>query len=220
MDYPGNTELEVSQMRHYPQNRGDEMYGVVNGLFYGQNDRVDELNTRILSRNRPDHALPPNFDPRPVQTKYVKFPTLDNYRKPIVQIESNYDYGLETNFTPPLMSVGPVSGFLNRVNTESTLRNQYFALQKGADQGIYVPDKNSDLYRVRIPYIEGEQTHPLLFENMPLDQTVHPNVASEPNVGADMFNNNTRTQLKELTFPPDSSHSVTYNGQNISIIHR
>jgi len=210
MDYPGNTELEVSQMRHYPQNRGDEMYGVVHGVFYGQNEWVEDLNTRISKRNYADHALPPNFSPMPVQTRFVKFPALDIYRKPIVQIEGNYDYGLETNFTPPLMSVGPVSGFLNRVNTESNLRNQYFALQKGAGQGVYIPDKNSDLYRVYLPYTEGEQTHPLLFENMPLDQTVHPNVVSEPNVGADLFNNNTRTQLKELTFPPDSSHSVTY----------
>ena len=198
MDYPGNTESEVSRMMHYPPSRGDEMYGVVHGLYYGQNERVEELNDRILSRNYADHALPPNFDPRPVQTKYVKFPALDIYRKPIVQIESNYDYGLETNFTPPLMSVGPVSGFLNRVNTESSLRNQYFALQKGADQGIYVPDKNSDLYRVRIPYIPGEQTHPLLFENTQLDQSPHPNTINEPQIGADMFHNNTRTQLRNI----------------------
>jgi len=186
------------QYMDYPSNTGDKMYGVVNGLFYGQNERVDELNARIQSRNYADHALPPNFDPRPVQTKYVKFPALDVYRKPIVQIESNYDYGLETNFTPPLMSVGPVSGFLNRVNTESSLRNQYFALQKGADQGIYVPDKNSDLYRVRIPYIPGEQTHPLLFENTQLDQSPHPNTINEPQIGADMFHNNTRTQLRNI----------------------
>jgi hypothetical protein len=181
-------------MQEYPEN--DKIFGVINGVFYGQNERVEELNDRILDRNHSDYPLPPNFDPRPVSTKYVKFPALDVYKKPIVQIESNYDYGLETNFTPPLMSVGPVSGFLNKVDTESTLRNQFFALQKGADQGVYIPSKSSDLYRVYLPYVEGKQTHPLLFEDTQLDQTPNPNTVNEPEVGADMFNNSTRVQLR------------------------
>ena len=43
-------------------------------LYYGQNERVDELNARILERDVPDTQLAPNFSPRPVPTKYAVFP--------------------------------------------------------------------------------------------------------------------------------------------------
>ena len=45
----------------------NKIYGIPNGVSYGQNERVEDLNTRINSRNTSDYALPPNFDPRPVQ---------------------------------------------------------------------------------------------------------------------------------------------------------
>lgn len=37
----------------------DRMYGVVNKLFLCQNERVDELNERISSRNIPSEPLQP-----------------------------------------------------------------------------------------------------------------------------------------------------------------
>jgi hypothetical protein len=174
------------------------MDGVVpNGVvYYGQYDRLNEINERVAQRNIPDHDLPPNFDPRPVLTKYALFPMLDNRMPATVPIQSNFDYSLETDFTPTLMKTGPVSGFINRVDTENQLRNQYFALQKGAPQGVYIPSSNSDLYKVSVVSRPSEQPYPLLFSEIPLDQRPHPNIASNPQIGRDVFSNNTRTQLR------------------------
>jgi hypothetical protein len=107
------------------------------------------------------------------------------------------NYSLETNFTPPVMSVGPVSGFINNVNTESTLRNQFFALQKGADQSVYIPSSNSDLYKVTVVSRPEEQPYPLLFENgIVIDKSLHSNIRNNPHIGKDTFHNYTRTQLR------------------------
>lgn len=173
-----------------------KIYGIPEGVSYGQNERVDELNDRITSRNTPDYMLPPNFDPRPTQTRFTMFPALNTRRPNSVSIESNYDYAAETNFTPPVGGRGPVSGFLNRVETESNLRNQFFALQRGADQGVYIPSSKSDLYRVTVPRVPGEQTHPLLFERTQFDSRLHPNIINAPAIGKDIFNNYTRVQLR------------------------
>jgi hypothetical protein len=174
----------------------NKIYGIPEGVSYGQNERVDELNDRINSRNTSDYMLPPNFDPRPVQSRFTMFPALNSRRPVNTKIESNYDYAAETNFTPPVGGRGPVSGFLNHVDAESNLRNQFFALQKGADQGVYIPSSKSDLYRVTIPRIPGEQTHPLLFERAQFDFRLHPNIVSAPAIGKDTFNNYTRVQLR------------------------
>jgi hypothetical protein len=87
-----------------------------NYLSYGQNERVDELNARILERDVPDKTLAPNFSPRPVTTKYALFPMLDSRMPSTTPIEHNYNYSITTNFTPPLMKKGPVSGFINPVS--------------------------------------------------------------------------------------------------------
>jgi hypothetical protein len=95
------------------------------------------------------------------------------------------------------MTNGPVSGYINNVNVESTLRNQFFALQKGADQNEYVPSKNSELYNVKVVSRPEEQPYPLLFKNqMILDKTLHANIRDNPHIGKDMFHNYTRTQLR------------------------
>lgn len=176
----------------------NSMYGVVpNGVvYYGQFDRLREINERVSNRNIPDHALPPNFDPRPVLTKYALFPMLDNRMPPTVPIESNLGYSLETDFTPPVMKTGPVSGYNNHVDTENQLRNQYFALQKGAPQGVYVPSSNSDLYKVEVVSRPSVQPYPLLFSQTVLDQRPHPNMVASSQIGRDTFSNNTRTQLR------------------------
>ena len=170
-------------------------------LYYGQNERVDELNARILERDVPDTQLAPNFSPRPVPTKYAIFPMLDSRMPASVPIEPNYNYSGATHFTPPLMKRGPVSGFINHVHTESELRNQGVSLQKGADVGVYVPSSESDLYKVHVPSKPSVQPHPDLFHRNQFDQSVHPNVSSAPHVGSDRFHNNTRTQLRTPNSP-------------------
>lgn len=166
-------------------------------LYHGQFARTDELNHRILERSVPDSPLPPNFTPRPVLSKYALFPMLDSRKPATVPIEPNYNYSLNTNFTPALMKNGPVSGFINNVQLESDLRNQNYALNRGNDQTTYVPSSNSDLYKVYIPSSPSDQPHPELFTPPVLNQQVHPNIQNAPQVGKDTFHNNTRVQLKE-----------------------
>jgi hypothetical protein len=166
-------------------------------LHQGQFARTDELNHRILERSVPDSPLPPNFTPRPVLSKYSLFPMLDSRKPTTVPIEPNYNYSASSNFTPPLMKTGPVSGFINNVQLENDLRNQNYALNRGNDKTTYVPSSNSDLYKVYIPSAPSKQPHPELFTSPVLNQQVHPNIQNAPHIGQDRFHNNTRVQLKE-----------------------
>ena len=173
----------------------EKMLGVPEYLYYGQNERVDELNTRIKDRQFPDSPLEPNFSPRPVPTKYSHFPII-NRRKPMNEPVIPYlDHNTNINFNPGTHRAPP-SGFLNNVDVETVLRNQTIALQR-ADQGIYVPSTNSDLYNVRVVSRPSEQTHPLLFERPQFDGRLHPNVAGS-DIGRDQFFNHTRTQLRKI----------------------
>lgn len=45
-------------------------------------DRVDELNERMARRLEPNANMTPNFDPRPVSTKYALFGIVDQRTKP------------------------------------------------------------------------------------------------------------------------------------------
>jgi hypothetical protein len=173
-----------------------QINGLPQYLYYGQMERVEELNNRMTSRQFSDSPLQPNFDPRPVPTKYSHFPIV-NRRTPMKEPVIPYlDYNLSANFNPG-SSKAPPSGFINNVETENRLRNQYFALQHGADQGIYIPSSNSDLYRVSVPIGQNNdpQPHPELFERPQFDPTPNPNVASS-NIGRETFYNHTRTQLR------------------------
>ncbi len=168
-------------------------------LYIGQQGRTDQLNERILERSEPEKALAPNFTPRPVLTRYTRFPMLDNRMPANVAIQPNYNYSLEKTFTPPLMKTGPVSGFINNVGIESSLRNQDYALHKGNDKVVYVPSANSDLYKVYIPSRPSTQPHPGLFERQQFSNQMHPNILNNANIGNDRFHNNTRTQLKSIS---------------------
>ena len=97
-------------------------------------------------------------------------------------------YNVQNTFNPG--NKAPGAGFFNNVNTESLLRNQFFALQK-SDQSVYVPPSNSDLYNVNIVSRPTVQPHPDLFhktEFMPFN----PNIV---NGGTQIFNNFTRQQM-------------------------
>jgi hypothetical protein len=106
------------------------------------------------------------------------------------------DYNQKINFNPGSQRAPP-SGFFNNVDTETILRNQTFALQRGAEQSVYVPSSNSDLYKVNVPQgsIRDPQPPPELFYRPQFDQTLHQNVQGA-NIGRDRFFNHTRTQLR------------------------
>jgi len=174
-------------------------YGVPYALLQGQNERVEELNHRMIERVFPDISLEPNFDPRPVPTKYSLFPICDRYASTTVPIQPHLDYYPEIMFNPG-NSKGPVNGYLRRVDLENDLRSQTRLLKSGDPiQGNYIPSLESDLYIVNLtnkkPIIGfQEQTHPLLFTPFLL-QTTGSNIENK-GVGANNFNNHTRTQLR------------------------
>jgi hypothetical protein len=173
------------------------IYGIPTGISYGQNERVDELNTRISMRTVSDSILEPNFDPRPTPTKYSRFPIID------LRKQSNEHMYRVPNYTidqfNPGTSRGPVSGFVSHIHTENQLRNQYFALQRDAGQSTYIPSTKSDLYHVSVDTTSRRepQPHPNLFTKMQYKNENLPFIQST-NIGKDRFHNHTRTQLRSL----------------------
>jgi hypothetical protein len=155
--------------------------------------RTEELNQRISYRNVPSNQLQPQFDIRPQSSKYTKMSIVDRHENHSVPLQVIPAYDIETTFNPG-SAQGPWSGFATNVNNESRLRNQFFALQKGAGQACYIPAKNSDMYQVRIPATASQQPFPSLFTNFKFDECNE----SPKNSGKNFFENCTRQQIKEL----------------------
>ena len=174
-----------------------QLYGVPSGILYGQNERVDELNQRIQSRQFSDKPLAPNFSPIPVMTKYAHFPALARKAPASVPIKSTLEHNVQTNFSPATHN-GPPNTYLRNVDLESSLRNQSVALQRGITQGIYVPHSSSDLYKVHVPSKPGPQPHMNLFEKPSFNPTIREQNAQQSSIGKDQFYNHTRVQLRNL----------------------
>ena len=59
------------------------------------NDKLDIMNKKLYNRNISSNLLEPNFDPRPVSTKYAKMPILD----PIIEsTEPKNNYMIYNNY--------------------------------------------------------------------------------------------------------------------------
>jgi len=186
--------MNYTSLQKYDQ----PLYGVQPGIIYGQNERVDELNDRIFSRFTPNQPLEPNYDPRPVSTKYALFPIVDGRKPAIVQIPQMPIYDTCTGFA----SFGdsrnaPVSGFLANVDVESKLRSQIQVLTKYGVEDEYIPSSDSDLYKVAVPGGSDNSPQPFagLFQRPVFDN--QPGFA-DPRIGQDRFFNHTRTQLRTL----------------------
>lgn len=169
----------------------NSMFGVINGLYTCNHGRVDEINNRISDRNLPSTNLQPQYDIRPVPTKYGYMTILDQYKKTSVPLNTYTPYSTNNTFNPGTAQA-PWNGFSNNVNTESTLRNQFFALQN-CEQSEYIPSSTSDLYQTKVDYVPQKQSHPLLFDKPDLEP-FNPNTC---NLGNNLFNNHTRYQLKD-----------------------
>jgi len=180
------------------------LYGVTNGCFIGQQDRVDELNTRIQSRQFSDIPLSPNYDPRPTSTKYSFFPVIER-RKPIKETKKMYsEHSVERNFNPATQN-GPPSTYFRSIDTETILRNQTVALQHGAEQGVYVPSSNSDMYHNTNDFLSANRNslpsvHSSLFDKPTFVSSIPSSVTQYP-IGKDSFYNHTRTQLRNTISP-------------------
>lgn len=177
-----------------------EFYGVVNRAYTNHHDRLDEINERISQRNIPSTDLRPAYSVRPLSSKYAMMPILETRPVPTVQIPPYQHFTTETVFNPG-NAKAPWRGWAERVNLESSLRNQFFALQRN-DRTVYVPDSRSDLYEVMIDARPVEQPNPYLFENGATNfAPMNPN---PNNLGKLTFENSTRFQLRTL--------NCTYDG--------
>ena len=102
-------------------------------------DYDNELNTKINKRHFPSSGLQPNFDPRPLSTKYalLNFPLENQYvsddTEPLVHYEK-YD---NRKVFYPGNSKAPISHFLDNIDTESTLKISFNLLQNTMDQTTY-----------------------------------------------------------------------------------
>ena len=157
--------------------------------------RTEELNNRISNRNLPSNTLQAQFDVRPTSTKYAFMPIFDRRAIPTVSIETQPTYNIANTFNPG-NAQAPWSGFASNINDESRLRNQFFALQRGAGQSCYIPSKSSDMYESKMPYNDQmiQQPFPSLFEKPRFEQF---NPCPQGN-GVNFFDNCTRNQIKEI----------------------
>lgn len=157
-------------------------------------DRTDELNERILARNIPDRSLDINFEFRAQPTKYVYLPTIDKNQCEIS--EKKEPYVIEDTFNPGNKK-GPWTGFMNRVDHESKLRNQIVPLQNN-DHLVYIPKDTSDLYKNIMPYMEKiNMSHLKLFEKSNFSSSENEINLNNLNLAQNIFNNDTRQQLKD-----------------------
>lgn len=146
-------------------------------------DYDNEINKRMNTRQFPSQSLPPLFDVRPVSTKYTFFQTVEE-RPTLNTIPHTYMYyNPATTFNPG--SRAPVDYFIENVDTESKLRNQFMALQK-SNQAVYVPELTSSLYMVEYEYNKNQKYTATDCKTNTINKNLAPNT----------FNNFTRYNLR------------------------
>lgn len=153
----------------------------------------DEINDRISMRVAPDAALQPNFDPRPVSTKYSLFPIIDRRAQATIGINQYDAYKPSSNFNPG--DSAPVNGFLDNISIESELRGNSYKLTGGDLGHKFIPSIAGPLYNnlVGNPLDVADSRHYLLFKKETYQQSAS-NI--HPTIGKDIFHNNTRVQLR------------------------
>ena len=152
----------------------------------------DEINDRRSRRIIPDNVLQPNFDPRPVSTKYSLFPIIDRRVEATVMKNKHDAYTHSSNFNPG--DSAPVNGFLDNVCIESELRGNPYKLTGGDLGHKFIPSTSGPLYNNTVgnPSDVPDSKHQLLFKKEQYSQNVS-NI--DPSIGKDLFHNNTRVQL-------------------------
>ena len=180
-----------------------KMYGVVNGVYQCQQERTSELDNRIYDRLWPSAPLQPQYSMRPVSTKYALMPIVDQRVKPTVPLHKFPTYNTKQVFNPGTAQA-PWSGFSTNINTESRLRNQFFALQR-CEQAEFVPSSTSELFVPYAPRMTTNQKQPFpdLFQK-PEFEPFNPNPLD---LGGKILNNSTRVQLQDAcnTSPRNNS---------------
>ena len=143
-------------------------------LVFYNHWRTDELNARLSSRIYPDMVIPQSISPRPDETRQTVLGKSVDPRVPQTPIIGHpfEASSIHDNFI--CGDRGEPNWFLANVDTETILRNQTFALQKGCVQSTYIPASDSELYRPTVPTIGTPmvQPHPHLFEKTRFSENV------------------------------------------------
>jgi len=125
-------------------------------------ERVDIINDKIYERNIPSINPQILLDSRPNATKYTHLAVYDDKPLSTVSFEKRKLYNVNEDFLPG--TSGPVSSYIVNVDDESGLRNMFFALQKN-DRAEYLPNTDSDMYKVEISGKKINNNHKLLSYN-------------------------------------------------------
>ena len=155
----------------------------------------NELNERMNTRYFPSQHLRPNFDPRPLSTKYEKFnkSSLTKTLPPLPKTSNEKHTFSPKKVFYPGNSKAPVHYALQSVDVESHLRNQYHLLQKNEKLG-YAPHNNSSLYSLKD---QGGilKANNIKMNNAEVDFSFNPDRC---NLAPVAFNNSTRYNLKNM----------------------
>tara|TARA_X000000950_G_C13619676_1_gene538856 strand:+ start:45 stop:599 length:555 start_codon:yes stop_codon:yes gene_type:complete len=170
-------------------------------------DEEKSVNDKLYGRNIPSFFLKPNFDFRPVPTKYTFFDFVTEKPKSKEEITPLNDYSVEKVFYPG-DSKPPFSYFSKNIDHETNLRNQFMALQKN-DQAFYVPSSNSDLYVSKGDVSSSDMMcRTPNFYKLP-DEEIYLNSKKNlelKNMNSNLFNNNTR-----LNYYNDNRNNLNKN---------
>jgi len=180
------------------------MHGVVNGAYFCQQKRTQELSDRLYERNTTTAPIKMQYSIRPVPTKYITMPVVDCRRPTNVPCQHKPIYNTQTMFTPS--NSLPFSGYQAKIDTETKLHDTIFPLQ-ACPQAKFIPSTQSDLYQNQY-LVAGRQevmTNSLLFKE-PQFEAFNPNLCG---TGYKLFNNFTRQQVRALPYPylsPNDTH--------------
>ncbi len=154
-------------------------------------DYDNMLNQRLNQRYFPSNELQPNFDPRPLSTKYTHYMT-ENPTKQSNEILRNYPTFETSKTFFPGNAKAPIHGALQQVDLESLLNNRFMALQKN-DHAYYIPSTNSELYNHNSNLQDKpSQINTYMKTNLP------PKNIDKCNLAPKVFHNSTRYNLKNV----------------------
>lgn len=169
-------------------------HNVMNGVLYCNNEKLDNMNREIYDRNIPSRPLQMSFDPRQVQTRYVRFPAIDCKTPTNVPIEHRGAYNQHGQFNPGTSA--PFQGYASNIDQDSRLKDMFAPLQKFTGQSEYIPSSNSELYKdpVMTNTKPTVMNHPMLFAQEHF-APFNPNVCD---LGGKVLYNHTRQQVKDV----------------------
>ena len=156
------------------------------------------MNDKLFSRRVPSHTLPNLLYPVPVSTKFQVMPGI-TANQCLENPGINKIYNTRKMFTPS--DSLPFTGYQNKVDDESKLKNIIFPIQK-CPQNKFIPHSSSDLYNNTIS--RNNFRKDASFENIKKREikytrenfnNFNPNICGMKD---QLFNNSTRIYIKNL----------------------